>query len=88
LKICPFKGIECIHPDWADCQFEYSGDDPKYRELWLRGEEGKMGRNCCLLPEGISRTEMMEAFGAFGEEVKRRVLESIKRKRQATNVEE
>lgn len=38
-----------------------------------------MGRDCCLLPEGINRTEMMEALGAYGEEAKRRVLESIKR---------
>jgi len=34
---------------------------------------------CCLLPEGLSRTEMMEALGAYGEEAKRRVLENIKK---------
>jgi len=44
----------------------------------LRGEEEKIGRDCCYLPEGISRTEMLEALGAFGERAKRRVLESIK----------
>jgi len=76
--ICPFKEKECIHPNWADCQFEFNGDEPQAVELWLRGEEDKMGRNCCWLPEGINRTEMMEALGAFGEEAKRRVLENIK----------
>ncbi len=38
-----------------------------------------MGRNCSFLPEGISRTEMLEALGALGEDTKQRVLESIKR---------
>jgi hypothetical protein len=81
VRVCPFNGNLCIHPDWADCQFQYSMDDPRYIELFLRGrgEEDKMGRDCCFLPEGISRTEMMEALGAYGEEAKRRVLESVKR---------
>ena len=48
--ICPFKNKLCIHPDWADCQFEYNMDDPEWTELWLRGEEGKMGKNCVYLP--------------------------------------
>lgn len=76
--VCPFNGDLCIHPDWADCQFEYAGDEPEYFELFLRGKEGEMGRNCCFLPEGISRTGMLTALGAFGAEAKRRVLESIK----------
>lgn len=79
LKICPFRDKRCIHPNWADCQFEYAGDEPEYFELFARGEEDKMGRDCIFLPEGISRTEMMECLGAFGEEAKRRALESLKR---------
>ena len=76
-KICPFKNKRCIHPDWADCQFQYAGDEPEYFELLARGEEDKMGRDCCWLPEGISRTKMMECLGAYGEEAKRRALESF-----------
>jgi len=79
LKICPFTDKPCIHPNWADCQFEYAIGDPEYIELYARGEEDKMGRNCCLLPKGISRTKMMECLGAYGEEAKRRALESFKR---------
>lgn len=80
MKICPFTGNECIHPSWADCQYEYAGDEPEYVELWKRMEESKMGSNCCFLPEGISRTDMMTAFGAFGEEAKKRVLEKFRGK--------
>jgi hypothetical protein len=78
--ICPHKDKPCMHPDWADCQFQYAGDEPEYVELWLRGEEHKMGRDCCWLPKGISRTKMMECLGAYGEEAKRRALESLKRR--------
>jgi len=76
--ICPFNNNLCIHPDWADCQFQYHIGESKWIELWLRGEEEKIGRNCCYLPEGISRTEMLEALGAFGERAKLRVLQNIK----------
>jgi hypothetical protein len=41
-------------------------------------EEDKMGRNCSWLPEGINRTEMLAALGAYGEKKKAEVLESIK----------
>jgi len=77
--ICPFNNKLCIHPDWADCQFQYYVGESKWIELWLRGEEEKMGKNCVYLPEGISRTEMLAAFGAFGEQEKAKVLESVKR---------
>jgi hypothetical protein len=76
--ICPFNEKLCIHPDWADCQFQYHIGESKWTELWLRKEEEKIGKNCHNLPEGISRTEMLEALGAFGEGAKRRVLENIK----------
>jgi hypothetical protein len=79
-RICPHKDKPCIHPDWADCQFEYQIGEPEWVELWLRGEEDKMGRNCRWLPEGISRTKMLECLGAYGEEAKRRALESLKRR--------
>lgn len=75
--ICPFNNKLCIHPDWADCQFQYYVGQSEWVELWLRGEE-KIGRDCCCLPEGINRTEMLEALGAFGENAKRRVLKNIK----------
>jgi len=76
--ICPFNNKLCIHPDWADCQFQYYVGQPEWIELWLHGDEEKIGRDCCCLPKGINRMEMMEALGAFGERAKRRVLESIK----------
>ena len=76
--ICPFNNKLCIHPDWADCQFQYYVGESKWIELWLRGEEEKTGKDCHYLSEGISRTEMLEALGAFGERAKRRVLENIK----------
>lgn len=76
--ICPFNNNLCIHPDWVDCQFQYHIGEFKWIELWLRGEEEKIGRDCPYLPEGISRTGMLEALGAFGNEAKRRVLERIK----------
>ncbi len=53
-KICSFKEKLCIHPDWADCQFQYAGDEPEYIELWRHGEEGKMGENCNFLPEELA----------------------------------
>jgi hypothetical protein len=82
LKICPFSDKECIHPSWADCQYEFAGDEPEYVELWKRMEEYKMGRNCCYLPQGISRTDMLTALGAFGEKEKQSVLDRINRGRK------
>jgi hypothetical protein len=75
--ICPFRGQTCQHPDWADCQFQFAGDEDEYVKLWLAGEEDKMGRNCSWLPKEISRTEMLAVLGAFGEEEKARVLERV-----------
>lgn len=78
FKMCPFNEKLCIHPDWADCQFECAIGDDKYIELYERGAEDTMGKNCCFLPEGISRLGMMDALGCSGEEARRRVLERIK----------
>jgi hypothetical protein len=77
--MCPFRDQPCQHLDWADCQFQFAGDEDEYTRLWHAGEEDKMGKNCSLLPEGITRTEMLTALGAFGEKEKVRVLESIKK---------
>jgi hypothetical protein len=77
FRFCPFRDKLCIHPDWADCQFQYSGGEPEYAELWLRGEEGEA--NCPWLPKGISRTKMLAALGAYREQEKQRVLERINR---------
>jgi len=60
-------------------QLQFAGYEDEYVRLWRAREEDKMGRDCSWLPEGISRTEMMEALGAFGEKEKAEVLESIKR---------
>ena len=45
--------------------------------LWRAGEEDKMGRNCSWLPRGITRTEMLAALGAFGEQEKAKVLQKV-----------
>ena len=75
--ICPFRGQPCQHPGWADCQYQFAGDEEEYVKLWQAGEEDKMGSNCSWLPERISRTEMLAALGAFGEKEKARVLERV-----------
>lgn len=81
VKICPFKNLECLHPDWADCQYEFSIGDEEYAKLWFNRKEDEMGRNCVWLPKGITRTEMMKALGAYGEKRKVEVLENIKKGR-------
>lgn len=77
MGTCPFRGQSCQHPDWADCQFQFAGDEDAYVRLWLAGEENKMEKNCSWLPEGIFRTEMFAALGAYGETEKARVLERV-----------
>ena len=79
MGICPFRGQSCQHPDWADCQFQFAGDEDEYVRLWRAREEDKMGKNCSWLPRGITRTEMLAALGAFGEQEKAKVLENVKR---------
>jgi hypothetical protein len=78
VRICFVDGLPCIHPDWADCQYKYAGDEPEYAELWVAGKEESEGY-CSKLPEGISRTEMLTCLGAFGERARNEALKRVKK---------